>query len=545
MRRIHKASSFHENPEAFLLKPASILIASLILSAMALSSSIVPSDIHHGQKTSKIERFNTLPIIRPGLGTGGIIGRCQVNGTLHLVSDSQWIGDTVISKGTSYVIGNRTLSLLGTVHVDGGTLIIRNATITRPSGGGSDMWVWNAGCVEFTDTMLVNGGQLWVGCGNGPYGCGASCCQTPDNSTVYVNSSTSEMGMPIIGSNVTVKIEDTIWGNGLGGGGAGTKVEIHDSLVMSIALNFDPSLNVPIEISGLHPGHFSSWDLRRDLSVPMMPWDLTLSNVTVVPNTVGPGPLGRYLGWEIFMVQGSYHGPWIPCSWPKIIVRNSVLAGLGFIFQWNSQWCSYDDPVVFSGIPSIRPLNATYFNSIQLTNSTVNGQLSVIMRNLNMTFVNVPELQLQPYYSGKSHLTFINSTLGDGGLIGCECLVSSMNSRFGSEHGGWEMINQVPYHDLLPLYDTDAASYGGGGIVDSKVTITGDIDLTHLFFARSTVNRFYPLTVYDVNGAAMADVKISVSSQSGAQGRWWTTDPEGKVVIPVWFNDGNWTALSL
>jgi len=158
-----------------------------------------------------------------------------------------------------------------------------------------------------------------------------------------------------------------------------------------------------------------------------------------------------------------------------------------------------------------------------------------------MTFVNVPELQMWPYYSGKSHLTFINSTLGDGGLIGCECLVSCVNSRFGSEHGGWEVINQVPYHDLLPLYDTDAASYGGGGIIDSKVTMTGGIDLTHLSFARSTVNRFYPLTVYDANGTPMADVKISLSSQNGATGKSWTTDREGKFVMPVLFNDANWT----
>jgi len=236
----------------------------LILSALALSSSSVPPTLYSGQQTPKPERLNAAPIIHAGLGTGGIIGRCHINGTLHLVSESQWTGDTVISKGTSYVIVNRTLSLVGTVNVDGGTLIVRNATINHPSGGASDMWIWNAGCIEFTDTLLLNGGQLWVGCDGGlsgavVSGCGASCCQTPDNSTVYVNGSKSEMAMPILGSNETVKIEDTIWGNGLGGAGIGTKVEIHDSLVMSVGLSFDSSSTVPVEISGstlvtFHPG---------------------------------------------------------------------------------------------------------------------------------------------------------------------------------------------------------------------------------------------------------------------------------------------------
>jgi hypothetical protein len=453
-----------------------------------------------------------------------------------VVNETRWTGDSILSSGQTYLIANRTFVLLGRIFVDGAVLIVRNATFTSVPGMG-DTRVKNGGCLEFTDSLVTNGGVLGLGAGADQTG-------AADDSSVFINRSTIQMGMDVAGSNETVKIGHTVYGNGVGLAGPGanfvssTRVEISDSLVMNIGLGFNFGAQVA-NISGLRPGHFETWDLRTDLSLPTMPYDVSLKNVTVIPNTVGPGPAGRYLGWSIGVTQGSYYGPGGPCAWPKITIRNSELSGLGLGFQYNPQLCSYNQPITFSGIPSKTPLSVSFFDSIHLVNTTVNGQLSVNMRNLNVTFVDAPTVQLYTNYYGKSTLTFINSSLLDGGAIGCECTIISANSRWGGAER--QNLNLIPYHDILPLNYSDAASTGGTGFFDSNVTVIGSFAPELAGWTNSRATRFYPVSVSDANGLGVANAKVSLSRPDGTGSRWWTTDGEGHGEIPISFNDGNWT----
>ena len=481
---------------------------------------------------------------------------CSAAGaSVTVANDSYPAGDIFLTKGQVLMIANRTFTLNGFLNVEGGTLIVRNATLKlNPKYAGFVSGIGQGACVEFTDSNIFLAGDMFFGhdasvlmnyVANATPGSG--------NATLFVNHSIT---MPTIwnsGKNVTEDIVDSVIEGRYGFDWASTQLGnmsrtyISNSFVSAITLAFAPGEDV--KISNLRPGHIARWNLHQNLTVSNVPYDLTLSNVTLVPNVEGSWAWGAEIGWGINANPGT-----------DVLVINSSLYNLDF--GWGNQIAK---PVVFTGVPSIAPVNATFFNSTKLVNTVVNGELGVICTSCNPIFVNSG--LVITYLYGKSNATYVNSVVGASNVINCDSCVLKFEGD--SSWGVPVLLNytSIPYYRVFPnasfwedqtgylLFQNTTARILGNATVNTKNGYKPSPFPAGL--VQSKITREFPVSVTNNKGTPLAGAKVELATPIGTGWEWnnlppgtllnqTTTGRDGRVDLFVTFDDSNaWKYLAL
>ena len=252
---------------------------------------------------------------------------CTTTGTtVNFITQSDLTSDLVINQGQSVIISGRVLNMRSFNFIVNGGVLIINSSILR--GYASAWQVQRGGCAEVTNSFdYVSADSINVG-GNPP-----PLQLSPDGSSLFVNHSTMLPGIMITGRDVMVKIVDSIFQDNIFFNGwvtnwpvepGDTKAFITNTVVPTIALAFGGP-NQGADISNLRAGHFGNWNLHQNLTVYNIPYDLTLSNVTLIPNSGGEGNLLGG-GWGLQFTPGGSYGMY----WPHVTVTNSQIGQLAF-----------------------------------------------------------------------------------------------------------------------------------------------------------------------------------------------------------------------
>jgi PKD repeat protein len=474
----------------------------------------------------------SLPVVSSAQAAGM---QCAPVGTLRVMNETEHVGDLVVPAGQTLVIANWSLHLVGNIIVDGGTLIVRNATLSGYAYPLTNWILQNGGCMEFSNTTDLVLDNLWVG--------GRSWRDIPDNSRLLVSNSTMAIAVFMTGSNETVRVADTIWWGFLKftpwGPEVSSRVEISRSQVAMLGLSFDGRLSEGGRISNLRPGFFGYWNLHQNQTVTNVPYDLTLRNVTLVPNTIGPGPWGSSLfGWGIMLGSGS------PATWPNLTISDSRIEALEV--GWGP-WNWYPGrPVTFRGVPSRVPTTLTIFDTVSLVNTTIMGQLQANPTDSDLTIIDGAAVGV--FASGTSRVTLVNSTLADGfNPWNCRCTFAFDNAAFGIPRP--VDFRTVPFSQTMPLSLRSfwSNATGFGLLTGSTVVMSGNLTF-HLglgpnppYWVNTVARREYPVAVTDPQGARLAGVVLAARSLEGNEFWRGTTDGNGLAYVPFAFGNANWT----
>jgi hypothetical protein len=478
-------------------------------------------------------------------GTTGQFGagfnHCSTQGTtVNFLTQSSLTSDLRINQGQSYILSGRVLNTRGfNLIVNGGILIINNSILK----GYSSQWqVQRGGCVEMTDSFdYVSADSINVG-GNPP-----PMQSSPDGSSLFVNHSTMLPGIQITGRDVTVKIVDSVFQDNIFFNGwvtswpvepGDTKAFITNTIVPTIALAFGGP-NQGADISNMRAGHFSSWNLHQNLTVYNLPYDLTLSNVTLIPNSGGEGNLLGG-GWGLQFTPGGSYGMY----WPHVTVTDSQIGQLAFY------WYGARIPSgAFSdlGLPS--PTTQTVFGTVNFVNTTVEGFVDVGCNDCSLTFNNVSGLGI--FVGWKTDITMVNSWTDDSFQPqSCYCTVTfAGNSSLGRPN--LIPFTTLPYYRNFPNASWWQSLGGVSFITNSYIGIRGNytdrlvgpgfpVQGSNMFWRNSNATRTYPLIVLNKSGSPVAGAEVAITLESG-NSRHYTTNPNGRVDFPLYFTDTNFT----
>ena len=514
----------------------------LVFIALLLASAVAPG----AAQLTTLQSRNAPSAQASSIGTAATYNHCPIRGTVEEPTESEHVGDINIPKGVTYIIANRTFTIVGLINVIGGTLIFRNATLkldlNSPLSGGVLYPSYRSGaCVEFTDSRNFFPRDINLG-----HPAGESPSASPDNTTLYVNHSVMISNYQIGGMNVTVRETDSVQEGGifmtpsLVQFGRWTRVNVSNSLLTLIDLGLGGGENGTI--SNMQPGKISAWDLHSNISVSGIPYDVALRNVTLVPNEVGPN-FESLFGWGLAIrtVNG---------IWPHVTVINSRLTDLEVL-----PWQVISSPITYSNLGSFTPLNLTLFDSFRLVNTTVEGQFAVLCTDCNTTFENVNGITMWP--NGRSNATFIDSSIGE--LVMVNCNGCTLRFARNSSLGRAQLLDytKIPYYQQLP----NASSYWGSqtgslGLFNSSATILGNltVDTKYLYkpaegyLSNSTLTRWYDLFVVDQTGKPVPNATVTLSTPTGTGWTWNNLQPgttilslsssrSGRADLPVVFND--------
>ncbi len=468
---------------------------------------------------------------------------CSTLGTtVNFITQSYLTSDLTINQGQSYIISGRVLNMGGfNFIVNGGVLIINSSVL---KGYTSEWQVQRGGCAEVTNSFdYVSADSINVG-GNPP-----PLQSSPDGSSLFVNHSTMLPGIQITGRDVMVKIVDSIFQDNIFFNGwvtnwpaepSDTKAFITNTIVPTLALAFGGP-NQGANISNLRAGHFGYWNLHQNLTVLNLPYDLTLSNVTLIPNSGGEGNLlGGGWGLQFTPGGGGSYGMY----WPRVTVTNSQIAELAFFW--------YGAPIPsgsFSNLGVRFPTTQTVFDTVKFVNTTVEGFIDVGCNSCTLTFNNVRGLGI--FVGGKTNMTLVNSWTDDSFQPqSCYCRVTfTGNSSLGRDH--LIPFTYLPYYRDLPNASWWQALGGVSFITNSDVIISGNytdrlvgpgfpVQGSNLFWSNSMATRIYPVIVLDQSSRPVASAEVTLTSGSGVA-RHYTTRSNGRVDISLHFTNFNFT----
>ena len=453
---------------------------------------------------------------------------CQIQGQPSFFKSATHYGDITVSQGQTLIIANMTTTLIGNFIVDGGTLVIENSTVKGYAFPDANWEVKHHGCVQFSDSNDYVLDDFWVG-GRLSEGSG----------TLIMSDSRTGIGVFLGGPNDTVDVSNTKFANFIqftsGSNLTGGQVVIRDSIVKALALSFFGSKQGG-QLSNLHPGYIGSWDIKSNLTGINVPYDMSLTNVTLVPNTVGPSTLGDNLGWWVMV------GP-DESGWPNLTISNSQLNTIGFSWDGSAPWIPRT--FNFTGIPSNSPVNQVFFGSIKIANTMINGALQVAGRG-NISFDNVPSLGCCWANGANQHWTFVDTSLTDFNPWNCErCTLNFVNSSWGSPRVF--SPSDVPFLSQLPNASLWASARGYGTIVNATLSMAGNLTFYKLsnysfpLWRNSTVTRTYPIFFTDSKDQGIPNLPVSLVSPSGRVIRQMTTNRNGRIDVPILFNDANHT----
>jgi hypothetical protein len=461
------------------------------------------------------------------------------------VTNSALLSDLTIQQGQSYVVSGRTLDMKGfNFIVNGGVLIINNSVL---KGYASQWQVQRRACVEVTNSFdYVSADSINVG-GNPP-----PLTSSPDGSSLFVNHSTMLPGIQITGRDVVVKIADSVFQDNIFFNGwvtiwpieqGETNVVITNTVVPTIVLAFGgPSQGA--DISNLRPGLQAHWNLHQDLTVSNIPYDLTLNNVTLIPNSGGEGNLLGG-GWGLQFSPGG--GVATGMYWPHVTTRNSRIGVLTFFW--------FGAPIAsgsFSNLGLSSPITQTEFGTINFVNTTVEGFVDLGCNNCNLTLDNIRGLGI--FVGGKTNITMKNSWTDDSFQPqGCSCRVTFIGN---SSLGRPKLIpyTTLPYYRDLPNASWWQALGGVSFITNSHLVISGNytdrlvgpghpLEGSNLFWRNSAATRTYPIIVHDQSNVPVAGAEVTLIPANGLI-RHHVTDKNGRADVQLHFTDSNFTIQS-
>lgn len=465
---------------------------------------------------------------------------CPPRGTVEIEHASMNVGDITISTGETLIIENTTFTEIGNFIVDGGTLIVRDATLKGHAHYAAlTSWILqNGGCMEFANSKDYVLDDLFVG---GKVGWAKSAY---DSSKLLVENSLVAISAFISSSNETVMVDDSVWQGFIYFTPFGPQnlshVLISNSIIRNLGLTVGsgppPIQPGHLSITGLQPGHFGYWDLQKNQSFFNVPYDLTLSNVTLIPaNLVDTCYLCEGFGWTISFA------PYFNDQWPVVDVSNSRLTSLNF--NW-----PLPEPASFVQLPAAHPTakNETLFSSITLANTTVDTYLSTSYNNSTVTYVNSAAVGL--WASGfRDNVTLINSTSIDFNPWNChQCTFSFSNASIGVSHPLG--VQKIPDYQYLP----NATNFWGtatayGTMANSTVTFRGNVTFypgeccLGGFVINSTVRRVFPTFVLGPGDVYSPNAQLVFSLVSG-ESVTAVTNQHGRTDFVMAFNGDNWTA---
>lgn len=463
--------------------------------------------------------------------------QCNIQGTtLKVASQPYHTGDITVQAGQSYLIANMNFNMLGNFIVNGGVLIIRNATV---EGQYANWLLQNGGCMEFTDSNdFSQGGSISMG--------GQVFSSNPDNSKLYINDGIIMSRIIVAGRDDFLNATLAVFEQGVflatsltyyPKESGSTRVFLTDSLVPTLALAFGgPSQ--PTQISNLKPGVIKQWDFQNNLSLPQIPYDVSLNNVTLIPNSAGTGDiLGG--GWGLNLSPG---GP-SANLWPELKVSNSEIGYLGL----QGCFCGQTQHIRNVGLPF--PVTETLLGTINFANSTIEGLTELSCNSCNVTLSDVDGLAL--YATGTSNISFVNSSVTEYfNTVGCsQC---SFTFSGNSTLGNLNMYNftKLPYYELLPNASYWSQYSGSAYVVNSTLSLKGNVSLNlfgpdgakpvpYFTFTDSTVVRTYPILTLNQRGNPLPNVTVSVSSSKEELNL--TTDNKGSLELSVTYTSSNYT----
>ncbi len=478
----------------------------------------------------------------PGVAAAGqasnfSASQCSIQGTTLTVASQPYNkGDITISKGQSYLVANMNFDMIGSFVVNGGVLIIRNATV---KGEYSNWMVGNGGCMEFTSSDYFSQGGIVVGTDNPP--------STPDGSRLFVNGGVLMPRLMITGRDEMVNVTDATLEQGVFLASPetyypmeanSTKVFLSGSLVPTLALAFSgPSQQT--QVANLRPGYIGRWDFHQNLSVPQLPYDVSLANVTLIPNAAGPGNiLGG--GWGLYLSPG---GP-SQNLWPSLKLVNSQIGYLG-LFGFGNQSTQIGD------VGGSAPVTETLLGTVSLVNTTMEGLTELDCNSCSLKLDNVEGLAVTVL--GASSLSFVNSSITDYlNAVGCVRCTFSFAGASALGNPTTYNFTSLPYYRQLPNASYWSQWAGSEYVVNSTFTVSGSTTVnlvgpdgarpvTYLTWANSTATRLYPVTVTDQQGRGLSNAIVTMASSGGKPVRTFTTDSLGTVQVPITYVESNYS----
>ena len=470
-------------------------------------------------------------------------GVCPTTGNVVTERSSTNTGDIEIPVGETLVIANMTFTEVGNFVVDGGTLIVENATLKGHSNSVYKPvvnWILqDGGCMEVSNTKDYVLDDLWVG-GN------AGWQDTSlDSSRLFVENSLVAISAFITSSNETVKVDDSIWQGFIDFTPFGPQnldhVWISNSVIRNIGISVGngppPSQQTNLSLTNLNPGHFPFWDLNSNESSFQVPYDLTLSNATLIPaNADHPCYLCEGFGWSILLA------PYFNQQWPTVQISDSQLTSL------EPNW-AVSESATFSHIPAagVRISREVLFSAITLTNVSVDSYLSTSFINSTVSYIDSASIGL--WASGyKDNVTLVNSTSIDFNPWECqECTFIFSNSTIGIPSP--LPVQDIPDYEKLPnATNFWGVATGYGSIINSSVTFEGNVTfypgsccLGDIVHPNSTVDRIYPVLVLGPGETKSINSRVVLESASGVPLESASTNDEGWAYLSVSYNSKNWT----
>ena len=255
---------------------------------------------------------------------------------------------------------------------------------------------------------------------------------------------------------------------------------------------------------GLKPGHYDDLDLRRDMDITGVDYNLKLKNVEMVPDTLPTGHASdaSERDWELEVTEGA-----------TVELTDSVLRKLTFQIPGGGP------PLTFKNLVVGETMNTTV-GPVKLINTTVRGQWGFYIHgDRKVTISDSDGIWPLPYDT--SQVTIENTRINEFDPRQYTGTITFVNSHY---NGPGEII-----------MDCDFLMRG-----------TLDMQVPTLAFLDSVVTREYPIQVAGSDGNPLPGVKITLKRGSDAVTA--TTDANGEALVRLKFTDDDyqekWTLTS-
>jgi hypothetical protein len=399
--------------------------------------------------------------------------------------------------------GNQSLTLKGGRYLSYGDITLKdNASIVIEADAalyGSDIYLLD------NSTLTMKGGYLL------PLGsiiqAGDEVTKTPPDmlGAVYAEDSSvvtienAKLGIHFIDANGNARLVIKKTRFYTGGGGmitpyGSSTIHVEDSTLGAVTLAIPAGAT--FRAKGLKPGHYDDLDLRRDMDLSGVEYNLTLRNVDVVPDTLATGYASdaSERGWELEVTEGAH-----------VELVDSELRKLTFQIPGDGP------PLTFQHLVVGKPMNTTV-GSVTLKDTSVRGQWGFYIHgNRQVTITDSDGVWPLPYDT--SEVTIRNTRINEFDPRQYTGTLTFENSRW----------------------------YGAGEIImDCDFTMRGTLSMTvpSLAWIDSTVSREYPIQVHGADGAPLAGVKITL--KRGSETVTATTDARGEARVLLKFTPENY-----
>jgi len=267
-------------------------------------------------------------------------------------------------------------------------------------------------------------------------------------------------------------------------------------------------------LTAIKPGYYTDWDLHRDNAIQNWPIDITLLNTTVSNWNFDIG------GSATVLFEDCNIGQLAPADQSDVTVRNSTVASPVLFF-------SQDQTI------GLKELKTGYIGHWSLQNLDPEIRRIFIIENSEI---------INGWYvtTGAADLTIVDSELVrlwagfDTPTAEARVITSHVKELAPWGHRG-TLTFQDTVVDTVANPQNCSSRFGG--------TVRFANKQPHSFFGswyNSTITREFPVLVQDSSGSPLPNVELELYSPQGDLIWSGTSDPEGKAVFEIIFDDSNY-----